>query len=105
MRTSARIHEAYLKMMKELLCLGELAFGRETNAYRHFKKSMMNETTELGAEIHQLLAAAGVSVPCDCGASLDGGPRWTRCPHCSGCGFRDAAEPSVLPAGEGAAEA
>lgn len=88
---SARIHEAYLKLMKELLCLGELAFGRETNAYRHYKKSMMNEVAELGREINRLLTDAGVSTPCDCGASLDDGPRWTRCPHCAGSGFKDAA--------------
>ena len=87
------IHEPALKMMKSLLDLGEFAFssigGRDSGAFRHYKNQVMFEVADMERDLFRRLESRGLVEPCDCGSTLDSGPRWHRCPHCAGCGYRE----------------
>jgi len=87
-----RLHEAALAAMKRLLDLGELAFssggGRESGAFRNYKFQVMQHIADMEREQFAILSDIGHVEPCECGDSLVGGPRWTRCELCAGSGFK-----------------
>ena len=85
-----QLHEAALKTMKRLLDLGELAFGKETGAFRNYKLQTMAYISDMEIEQFSALETAGIVEPCGCDASLADGTRWARCAACAGSGFKDA---------------
>ena len=87
-----QLHEAALKMMKRLLDLGELAFGKDSGAFRNYRAQMMGYAKDLEIEQFAALESARIVERCDCGDSLDSGPRWSRCALCAGSGFRPVKE-------------
>ena len=87
-----QLHEAALKTMKRMLDLGELAFGKDSGAFRNYRLQMMAYVKEMEVEQFSALEVAGLVERCDCGNSLDEGTRWARCAACAGSGFRTVKE-------------
>jgi len=87
-----QLHENMLMLMKNMLDLGELAFsgvgGNASGAFRNYKAQMMLYVTKMEQANMAALLGAGLVEVCPCGAALDGGPRWDRCPDCAGCGYK-----------------
>jgi hypothetical protein len=87
-----QMHENMLMLMKNMLDLGELAFsgvgGNSSGAFRNYKSQMMLYVTRKEQADMDVLSREGVVEICPCGASLDGGPRWDKCPDCAGSGYR-----------------
>jgi hypothetical protein len=102
------IYLRHMAAMKAILNLGEMKFGgRESNAYKIYKKIVMDEFYVAMSEVFAALEKANLLKKCPCNASIRKGYK-RECDHCNGAGWcnsdnlneklnEDGPPPDILP--------
>ena len=80
------IFEAHLRLLKQLLRLGEYKFGRNSAEYRYYREEVMRFCHEAIERVYDTLERKGIIEACSCGADRKG---WTNCPDCGGSGYKE----------------
>lgn len=77
--------------MKDLFNLGEFKFGgRDSEEYKYYKKQVQKIIYSQLNKILESLHETGLTVTCECGASLDKREGYTTCQLCGGSGYRNS---------------
>lgn len=75
-----------MSAMKDILNLGEIKFGdRHTDAYKYFKKVVMDAFYTAMLDIFAAYEKEGLVKKCSCGTSIRQG--YKQCLSCNGAGF------------------
>jgi hypothetical protein len=80
------IYLRHMSAMKAILNLGEMKFGgRDSSAYKLYKKFVMDEFYVAMTDCFSALEQSGVLQKCPCGTTIRNG--YKTCPKCSGSGW------------------
>jgi len=80
-----------MSAMKDILNLGEIKFGdRKSDAYRYFKKIVMDAFYTAMTDVFTALEREGLLKKCSCGASVRHG--YKTCDACNGAGHCNSEE-------------